>query len=573
MTTIPGFRLLMATLFGLTAVASSLSAQSVDESTAVAVGTGVAPRCIVCNSADMPVPELRKNKANGNYYTRHFGTYYRNTSYDGNLSTNTTIVSAPFTPLTFTNRNAAGVAAQWQCYDRGASAWNDATPDADGNYTMTPSKGFFTTNNQVPALLLNGERFHFGQFSGLDASGQPLWSANAANANIVTADNLGVGLMSLTDNVLVYGAFVNSQGKRGAFYGSSEPGYGMSVCKAVWQYYPQPIRPMALKSIRWMGNSFNLDGPGSGGDTIPIKDGYALHAYIIAGNDRAGTDTLAKADITNQQVLSRWWNTGMNTWYFTYEVSLSVRNAQGQWEEKPVVINQPFTLVLEGFDDDNVDVGIDNVHQQSLYYESDRSADLATAQSWGIPPTLITYGGTSIFWVLGNNARIFFDAMFDVVNVVSGDSLYVGSDGGRCWTLSEAQRVEGLRYQSSRAYKTSGVPTPNYSVQGLPEWLRIESNDKSKYFSSSNWVNTLHLVAGPLPEGLSTRHADIRITSELGAESQMVRVVQGDATGITTPEASTGGTTPSPAYNLAGQRVGADYRGIVVQDGKKHIVR
>lgn len=58
-----------------------------------------------------------------------------------------------------------------------------------------------------------------------------------------------------------------------------------------------------------------------------------------------------------------------------------------------------------------------------------------------------------------------------------------------------------------------------------------------------------------------------------GAKIFSVKVKQMSPTGINSVEGVNGVDKNAPMYNIAGQRVGRDYKGIIIQNGRKIIRR
>jgi hypothetical protein len=64
------------------------------------------------------------------------------------------------------------------------------------------------------------------------------------------------------------------------------------------------------------------------------------------------------------------------------------------------------------------------------------------------------------------------------------------------------------------------------------------------------------------------------LTASASAGAKLSIIYGGDATGIDTLSMDNGATNvDAPIYNLAGQRVGKSYKGVVIINGKKYINR
>ena len=83
-------------------------------------------------------------------------------------------------------------------------------------------------------------------------------------------------------------------------------------------------------------------------------------------------------------------------------------------------------------------------------------------------------------------------------------------------------------------------------------------------------ITVLKLECDPLPEGVSGRKCELHVQGKTCKSTYPIEVLQGDATtginGATVNVARDGKT-----YNLSGQRVAPDTKGIVIRDGKKYV--
>ena len=120
----------------------------------------------------------------------------------------------------------------------------------------------------------------------------------------------------------------------------------------------------------------------------------------------------------------------------------------------------------------------------------------------------------------------------------------------------------------------------NYYIDELPTWLsQVDLYDWSQVpeaGAAGNYIYQYGFVieAEPLPAGVEGRKATIRILSDKGGDSGPIEIYQGDRdaagiNGVTVEEKTTG--IKRGTFNLAGQRVGKDYKGIVIENGKKII--
>lgn len=98
-----------------------------------------------------------------------------------------------------------------------------------------------------------------------------------------------------------------------------------------------------------------------------------------------------------------------------------------------------------------------------------------------------------------------------------------------------------------------------------PDWLNI--NITNEVYTEEEFSFDLNFQADALPAGVAGRTANLIF--EQKAARLAVTVTQGESTGINVTVKQLDKNTP--AYNLAGQRVNADFKGLVIKNGKKMI--
>lgn len=98
-----------------------------------------------------------------------------------------------------------------------------------------------------------------------------------------------------------------------------------------------------------------------------------------------------------------------------------------------------------------------------------------------------------------------------------------------------------------------------------PEWLTI--GIANEVYTSSDYGFDLVFQADALPAGTNGRQANL-IFEQWGSQLA-VTVTQGEGTGISVAVNKL--DSKSPAYNLAGQRVNNDYKGLIIKNGRKFV--
>ena len=138
----------------------------------------------------------------------------------------------------------------------------------------------------------------------------------------------------------------------------------------------------------------------------------------------------------------------------------------------------------------------------------------------------------------------------------------IPAEGGWAVTATEGES----KYNNFGLYSSSAPEF--YEVTLADEendWLQVDSDDSK--WETNNVVN-FYFGAEALPEGVEGRMETVTI-SVYGKEKKAI-IKQGEVTaikGVTVNDENS--KFAGATYNLAGQKVGADYKGIVIENGKK----
>ena len=112
-----------------------------------------------------------------------------------------------------------------------------------------------------------------------------------------------------------------------------------------------------------------------------------------------------------------------------------------------------------------------------------------------------------------------------------------------------------------------------YYLDELPEWVISVNVDDSNYATEDDrdCLNIVSVTAEPLPAGVEGRQAVCHIVGRGFTSEAQIYINQGTVEtaikGVTVKDENS--KFAGATYNLAGQKVGADYKGIVIENGKK----
>ena len=162
----------------------------------------------------------------------------------------------------------------------------------------------------------------------------------------------------------------------------------------------------------------------------------------------------------------------------------------------------------------------------------------------------------------------FVDAVYGYLYTEDNTNITIPNEGGEATVKVEAMLRSVDSETGAYTYRlliddviTDSEVDPE---SGLPTWLQIGIGNVSE----SGTDFTLSFAAEALPSGVEGRKATIVFMQE-GAKLE-VTVTQGNATGVNVTT-KTVKNVETPAYNLAGQRVNKNFKGLVVKDGAKFL--
>lgn len=217
-----------------------------------------------------------------------------------------------------------------------------------------------------------------------------------------------------------------------------------------------------------------------------------------------------------------------------------------------------FAVVLEGWDN-----GTFSAYPYGEYYGNDNASMNTYAQDTGSDRV---YQYTD-----GRMAVGFIDAAYGYMLTGDDTNIVIPAEGG-----SAKINIGPMLYDiddDGNAVTSLDVDEDSGSDE-IPEWLDVtytnpvqtgvDEDGDPIYDISFDLIFT----AEALPAGVSERSCHL-IFYQPGAQLEVNVKQAGDPTGITTTVKKT--ITNAAAYNLNGQRVNANYKGIVVKDGVKRI--
>ncbi len=274
-------------------------------------------------------------------------------------------------------------------------------------------------------------------------------------------------------------------------------------------------------------------------------------------------------------------------------------NDYGDKRIDPVVVNEAFAIIIDGFQQPGVNVGLVAADQ------SDLEAEVGNLNRtlWRLQDKSGNPIDGQIGWV-AMNAYIGFHGIFDGAKVVEHET-YLYTDGSTV-------EMENLNYlkigddlkstnmgDNEESYAIVKTVMPWFDSDGneqyffeLPDWLELtdyevtEVTDQNSDGTSYVYGYGLAFTAtGAVPEGETVngkpgRYAEVTVEGK-GIVSDPIYVLQGDITidDVKAEIAATGindvkvnkDQKSTKTYSITGAQVNKDYRGIVIKNGKKLI--
>lgn len=438
---------------------------------------------------------------------------------------------------------------------------------ANGDFTM---KSLFDGRDALPTLVCNTDSF-------LLASENPYFG-NAGDPGKheslalkfyyprlysgIDQDNRRVAPLSYTMDQVSEVFFGGMDNKYAYGSGTFTQGDAKYTATSVYQYFDKPMAPLVVEDIFI---------PVISKGYYPIAKGKQLRLQIHDvmeqdGKRIPGEKILYELTATEPETI----DVGSipyddNTSYNAFTLVFTKKNAEGKAER--FVIDQPFYVVIDGLDKEGIDCGFEI--SELPYYYNDFDSAVGIWKKDGSPAFFSLYKDVAL--------KVSFSAWYDYCNpmyyVFNGREENYGivkmdNDGTSGTTLIPGDLVfAGPAIKTNQSWFDANNE-PNYTVTCDADWVKSITPDTKTWAEYD--ITVLKLECDPLPEGVSGRKCELHVQSKTCKSTYPIEVLQGDATaginGVTVNVARDGKT-----YNLSGQRVAPDTKGIVIRDGKKYV--
>lgn len=283
-----------------------------------------------------------------------------------------------------------------------------------------------------------------------------------------------------------------------------------------------------------------------------IPDGAAIRVAIFPMDDKGiyFDDTIASTVITNADIIGEAASWGF---YGTMHAKFYETDIFGTETQVPVWVNGSFYLQLTNFNETGCDFGIfsdyDCPTTATTVYQYDGKFSYRGGRSSG--------GGK-----YGQNLGISFDAYFPtIINDTTCNELVAEAEAGYAHYSDDAENMV--------VWLLSNVNYEEWGIETEEDWIEpvIATTD---YWEKYGVLGIAFEVAA-LPEGVNGRRGTVTFEAD-GATIELT-IIQGvDPTqGITNTKVEN--KFNDKKYNVLGMEVDDNFKGVVIRNGQKSIVR
>ena len=515
----------------------------------------------------------RKAEADVLLYAKPEGSLYVNWNKEGRGYGLSALSLAPWTLYTFKNLSTNPESTIWKFMNPTTGLMNDVTQyrDEDFSYSSELKPGYYTL---IPFLYNANESQHFA----IGETTNYYWTDEGDDyTTMVIIDSVAtVGFLDDHQSAYGWGGMDN-----GYLYGSgnvTDENHGVGYCYQLVQNYPKPMSPLYIEDV-----FFNIKSQ----TKKPLADGVELTLYFVDAETNA---PFAALTATNDDIVdlgAEW--AGSSSYarltgeFQTYRITFAQKEVDdfGYEYQVPVVVNDAFYVVLSGLDQEGVEFGMNS---QVINPED---ADMTTASFLVFYPDEDEESQRQSYYYGDCALPLSFTAMFDKVIVAtsltdSEDNTY---DNTNILQVSNDATQQGVAAGDDGYFSGVYVYTaqPWYGSEGeefyfyeedLPSWITALNVDNSNF--ADYGFNIVNVTAQPLPADVEGRYALIHIMGRGFTSEDPIIVVQGEVDlgplGINNVTAEKAANHKG-IYNLAGQKLTGNAKGLVISNGRKVIIQ
>lgn len=449
--------------------------------------------------------------------------------------TNYSIIPAG-APVAFTN-TTSDFADKWE--------WSISTADEEAPETTTGSdKDFeFTTvpgEVYTPAVLLasnqgeKSEPFKWGLMGIDDETGAPnyekayLFAGESGYDFSMSDDTYSIITKCNPDFSVAYYGFLGTPDV-------NTQGYSLS---SLVFYQGKPSAPLYIEGVNYLVRNLTAN------ENFTLKCKLQKATRSATGAMTLG-DVIAEADINPDDVY--YGDNGVAQLNWT---SFYVEDEMGMSQDLPYLfIEDEFAVVLEGWDN--------GTFSALPYGEYDYNEN-------GVTSTYLYQTGDNKLYrfssLYAHQLIGFIGAAYGYLKTEDNTNLTIPAEGGQA-TIHIEPMLRSVNSETG-AYSTRLFLDETVEDNEVPDWLNV-------YFDNEVYTDnesSFDLVFDAAP---STEDRSCTLVLYQEGARLIVTVSQGGGSGINTVVTKIDNNAPS--YNVAGQRVNNNFKGLVVKDGKKYM--
>lgn len=495
--------------------------------------------------------KVKRSLANSLYYYRPAGSFFYGWDEETSGYRATIGVFPAFSNIVFENKSANATSTQWTLNGTDLTEY----ADEQGNLNL----GSLSNNGSMyyaPTVSYGSSTFTFGEWN---SEGSAIMATGMTNLCPVDLHGKRYGWGSLTDSYLYGSGTITTQSG------------DVRKCVALETRYEKPMSPLYLENVHSLAISA-LESPLPDNATLSLAFYEVIDDEGSTATEPFAVMTATKDDVTylNQSNQTSYTTSGM-VYFYNITFSAKGEDAFGNPVTEPVVIDKPYVMSLQGLDQDGVSIGfhgIEQIAEDRPYLEP----TLFVCQSQSDSKYYSHYySDTQIAWS--------FKGIFDhveAIEVATDENNAQYTDFNQLRVSADGQTVTNVGYPSAN-YALLNTTLPwtdeetgenNYTAD-YPDWIEAvvgESKDGSTYVT---------FTCSALPAGVEGRAAKLYFTGKGYTSETPVYVLQGNATkedadvsAISVVE-NNKANADGRMFNIAGQQVGKDFKGLVIKDGKK----
>ena len=552
-------------LLSLLLLATSVSCVSAQGKKTMTLANDTFPGHGGCYAAPHAVNTPMRTKEEGLYYTNPTGSYYsaaRDVDDNGNLLEypysyrcypETRLVVPALAPMTFTRHSRDEEEAEWQ--------WNVY------NYEQLRKSGFITSDNSLSLMLPNKRETEEKYDVPILYSGESSFLLGEKNTISYLVISPVMHYLGINDYQTTHMYASMSDGSYMFGTGSIQTSATQSFpCEGVLQFFDKPASPLYVDRFNIACVSKTGFMPADKQLTLTVHNAYIDdNGNWHVGDKQLYTATAGVEDINYEDE-----SNGMSY------ASIDFSNRNGSLKLIPVAIDQPYCVEITGFNQEGVDVGVrgcdlsvddasDNVCSTCIMVKDGMETRLLTNTKYKLAMALTMHAMFDNIMVLDEENS---EAAYNVIRVSeSGTSHF--TDG-----KSESEGLNSVPVYTACPWRDEKNQMNYYwDVDGSNSWVKSVKVDDSQYANSG--IYGLMFTCDPLPDGLNGRTATIWLKGKGVKASTPIILLQGNAdiTAVGKIEATHTSVPSEKTFSLTGQQVGRGYKGIVIKNGKKIMLK